>query len=107
MGWWGVIPLTSEEVAGALGLAAFEGQVARVCTDTRLLQPDDLFLALRGESYDGNALFPLHWSLGPWLSSWRKVRRLLGTLSGCARWEETGYIGFRTVFGLWARWPEL
>src|SRR5660398_188642 len=58
MGWWGVIPLTSQEVAGALGLAAFEGQVARVCTDTRLLQPDDLFLALRGESYDGNAFVP-------------------------------------------------
>lgn len=53
-----MIPLTSQEVAGALGLAAFEGQVARVCTDTRLLQPDDLFLALRGESYDGNAFVP-------------------------------------------------
>jgi UDP-N-acetylmuramoyl-tripeptide--D-alanyl-D-alanine ligase len=30
------------------------GQVTRVCTDSRTLQPGDLFIAIRGPSFDGH-----------------------------------------------------
>lgn len=48
--------LTLEEVAEYIG-ARWEGQtvqVTGVCTDTRSLQPGDLFFALKGESSDGH-----------------------------------------------------
>lgn len=53
-----MIPLSAEEVAEALGLDSFIGEVGRVCTDTRSLLPGDLFVALYGDSYNGNAFVP-------------------------------------------------
>jgi UDP-N-acetylmuramoyl-tripeptide--D-alanyl-D-alanine ligase len=53
-----VLPLTLAEVAAACGgrLEAADAQieVRRVCTDTRSLQPGDLFVGLQGERFDGD-----------------------------------------------------
>jgi len=49
-----LIPLTAEEVAGALGISRFPEAVTGVSTDTRSLVPGDLFVALRGERSDGH-----------------------------------------------------
>ncbi len=53
-----MIPLTLAEVAAACGgrleAPAPNVVVRSVCTDTRCLQPGDLFVALRGENFDGD-----------------------------------------------------
>jgi len=43
------------EVAAMLGVpfAGEDAEVLRVCTDSRTIQPGDLFIALRGEKFDG------------------------------------------------------
>ena len=43
-------------IPGAQGVGHTDTEVARVHTDTRTLQPGDLFVALRGERFDGNDL---------------------------------------------------
>ena len=54
-----MLPLTLGEVAAACGgrLASPDPniEVRRVCTDSRCVQPGDLFVALRGENFDGDA----------------------------------------------------
>lgn len=40
---------------GKLEQGAVDHLVSRICTDTRHLQPGDLFIALRGEQFDGHA----------------------------------------------------
>jgi UDP-N-acetylmuramoyl-tripeptide--D-alanyl-D-alanine ligase len=49
-----MIPLDGEEAGRALGLAALAQPVVGVSTDTRTLQPGDLYVALRGERHDGH-----------------------------------------------------
>jgi len=53
-----VKPLPLEEIRRAVGGRWLKrGEpvtVSNVCTDTRLAQPDDLFMALRGERFDGH-----------------------------------------------------
>ncbi|HEY5386862.1 MAG TPA: UDP-N-acetylmuramoyl-tripeptide--D-alanyl-D-alanine ligase [Thermoleophilia bacterium] len=53
-----MLPLTLAEIAAASG-GRLEGArpgtgVTRVCTDTRALLPGDLFIGLRGDSFDGD-----------------------------------------------------
>lgn len=45
------------EAAAMLGVpfAGTDAEVLRVCTDSRSIQPGDLFIALRGEKFDGGA----------------------------------------------------
>ena len=43
-------------IPGAHGVGHTDTEVTRVHTDTRTLQPGDLFVALRGERFDGNDL---------------------------------------------------
>jgi len=54
-----VLPLTLAEVAAACGGTLLGGRrgtvVAAVTTDSRRLAPGDLFVGLRGESFDGDA----------------------------------------------------
>jgi len=54
-----VIPLTLKEVAAACGGRLVNGDpgivVSRVSTDSRSLQPGDLFIGLQGEHFDGDA----------------------------------------------------
>ena len=48
------IPL--QAVAAAVGAASVTGPMIRaVCTDTRALRPNSLFVALRGDTFDGHA----------------------------------------------------
>ncbi len=51
-------PRTLEYVVECLAAADFRGDprvvIQRVCTDSRKLQPGDLFIALRGERFDGH-----------------------------------------------------
>lgn len=53
-----MIPLTPEELGLALGVAPADRPVTGVSTDTRTLEPGDLFIALRGPAYDGHAFVP-------------------------------------------------
>ena len=52
-------PLTLSEIAGMTGALHAAGDplgvVSRVCKDTREILPGDLYVALRGERFDGNA----------------------------------------------------
>src|SRR6185436_17353576 len=41
-------------MAGATVREAASANVRRVCTDSRLIQPGDLFVALTGEKFDGH-----------------------------------------------------
>ena len=50
-----MIPLTAEEARDALGLASFPGAVEAVSIDSRTIRPGDVFVALRGERFDGHA----------------------------------------------------
>ena len=47
----------------------------RVCTDTRKLQPGDLFVALRGENFDGNQFAPAAIAAGASLRDWSRWSR--------------------------------
>ena len=49
-------PLSLAEIAGVLGVPApaAAGSVRDICTDTRALQSGDLFVALRGDRFDGH-----------------------------------------------------
>ena len=50
-----MIPLDADQAGRALGVGALAGPVTRVSVDSRTLQPGDLFVALRGERFDGHA----------------------------------------------------
>jgi UDP-N-acetylmuramoyl-tripeptide--D-alanyl-D-alanine ligase len=49
-----VIPLSADEAGRALGLDRLAAPVSAVCTDSRRIRPGDLFVALRGERFDGH-----------------------------------------------------
>ena len=60
-----IVPLTLKQVAAQIDRATFvaspaaatdnaEGSFTRVSTDTRAIRPGDLFVALRGENFDGH-----------------------------------------------------
>ena len=50
-----MIPLSFKEAANAMGsLTNLDGKFESVCTDTRKIQPGSLFIALKGERFDGN-----------------------------------------------------
>ena len=49
-----MIPLSREEAAVALGLESLPSPVLGVSIDSRTLRPGDLFVALRGERFDGH-----------------------------------------------------
>ena len=49
-----MIPLGPMEAAAALGLASLPCPVVGVSTDSRSVRPGDLFVALRGERFDGH-----------------------------------------------------
>ncbi len=49
-----MIPLSAEEAGRALGLGRLAAPVSGVCTDSRRVRPGDLFVALRGERFDGH-----------------------------------------------------
>ena len=57
---------TLQEAAAALGLPQMQAQatLADVCTDTRKIQPDSLFVCLRGERFDGHTFAPQAAQLG-------------------------------------------
>jgi UDP-N-acetylmuramoyl-tripeptide--D-alanyl-D-alanine ligase len=44
----------SEIALATAGLATGEGYISSICTDTRKILPDSLFIALRGDNFDGN-----------------------------------------------------
>ena len=49
-------PITLAEIVAAVGAPPAAGPVVQaVCTDTREIAPNSLFVALRGESFDGHA----------------------------------------------------
>ena len=54
-----MIPLKLGTIARALGVSCPAGQadvvIKRVITDSRSVQPGDLFLAIRGPRFDGHA----------------------------------------------------
>jgi UDP-N-acetylmuramoyl-tripeptide--D-alanyl-D-alanine ligase len=49
-----MIPLSGEEAGRALGVGALRAPVTGVCIDSRALRPGDLFVALKGERFDGH-----------------------------------------------------
>ena len=49
-----MIPLNAERAGAALGLAPLAGPVPGVSIDSRSIRPGDLFVALRGERFDGH-----------------------------------------------------
>jgi UDP-N-acetylmuramoyl-tripeptide--D-alanyl-D-alanine ligase len=49
-----MIPLSAEEAGRALGAGPLDSPVAGVSTDTRTLRVGDLFVALKGERFDGH-----------------------------------------------------
>jgi UDP-N-acetylmuramoyl-tripeptide--D-alanyl-D-alanine ligase len=49
-----MIVLTAQEAGRALGIGPLKTAVSGVSTDTRSLKPGDLFVALRGERFDGH-----------------------------------------------------
>jgi UDP-N-acetylmuramoyl-tripeptide--D-alanyl-D-alanine ligase len=48
----------AQAVAGELRHGAAEKMVSRVCTDSRLAEPNDLFFALAGQRFDAHRLLP-------------------------------------------------
>lgn len=59
-----MISLTAEEAAAALEVARVAQPVHGVATDTRTLRPGDLFVALRGETYDGHSFLASAFAAG-------------------------------------------
>lgn len=59
-----MIVLTGEEVGSALGMGEPTRPAPGISTDTRTLRPGDLFIAIRGESYDGHAFVPAAFAAG-------------------------------------------
>lgn len=53
-----MIALPPEAVALALGVEGVAEPVTGVSTDTRTLEPGDVFVALRGDNYNGNQFVP-------------------------------------------------
>ncbi len=53
-----MIELTRSQGAVAIGVPTLSAPVVGVSTDTRTLRPDDLFVAIKGESYDGHQFVP-------------------------------------------------
>jgi UDP-N-acetylmuramoyl-tripeptide--D-alanyl-D-alanine ligase len=49
-----VIPLSAGDAGRALGRGPLAAQVAGISTDSRVVHPGDLFVALRGERFDGH-----------------------------------------------------
>jgi UDP-N-acetylmuramoyl-tripeptide--D-alanyl-D-alanine ligase len=49
-----MIALTAEEAGKALGLGPLAGGISAVSTDSRSIRPGELFVALRGERFDGH-----------------------------------------------------
>ena len=49
-----MIPLSEEEAGRALGVGALRAPVTGVGIDSRALRPGDLFVALKGERFDGH-----------------------------------------------------
>lgn len=49
---WSVGKL-AEATSGTIAFGRREGRVSRLCTDTRALRPGDVFVALKGERFDG------------------------------------------------------
>ena len=52
------------QLSGARSVGALEQAIARVHTDTRSLQPGDLFVALKGERFDAHDFLPQARSAG-------------------------------------------
>ena len=49
-----MIPLSAEDAGRALGRGPLAAQVAGISIDSRVVHPGDLFVALRGERFDGH-----------------------------------------------------
>jgi UDP-N-acetylmuramoyl-tripeptide--D-alanyl-D-alanine ligase len=49
-----MIPLTAEEAGEALGIGTLSAAVPGVSIDSRTIRPGDLFVALRGDRFDGH-----------------------------------------------------
>ena len=48
-------PITFRQAAQAVGSATeLDGSFSEVCTDTRKITPGCLFIAIKGENFDGN-----------------------------------------------------
>lgn len=102
-----MIALAAEEVAEALGLSD-EAQPLRgsISTDTRTLRPGDLFVAIRGENYDGHAFVPAAFAMGATAA----VVEMGARIAGDVRWQPPGVEGrlyrvvdTRRALGLLAR----
>lgn len=59
-----MISLSAEETAAALGVAHVIEGARGVSTDTRTVRPGDLFVALRGETYDGHRFIAAAFAAG-------------------------------------------
>jgi UDP-N-acetylmuramoyl-tripeptide--D-alanyl-D-alanine ligase len=81
-----VIALSAHEVATALGIEAGGGTVRGVSTDSRTLRPGDLFVALRGTSYDGHAFVPAAFAAG----ASGAVVELGAAIAGDSDWQPPG-----------------
>jgi len=61
------VELTLEEITAAVGplqVTGMGGTFAAVCTDTRKLKPGELFVALKGERFDGARFIPQALEMG-------------------------------------------
>jgi UDP-N-acetylmuramoyl-tripeptide--D-alanyl-D-alanine ligase len=59
-----VIALPADVAAAALGVERVAFEITGISTDTRSLRPGDLFVALRGERFDGHAFVPAAFAAG-------------------------------------------
>ena len=53
-----MIALSAEEAAAALGIAGFSTGVMGISIDSRTIRPGEVFVALRGERFDGHDFVP-------------------------------------------------
>ncbi len=82
-----MIPLDADQAGRALGVGTMAGPVTGVSVDSRTLQPGDLFVALRGERFDGHAFVEAAFTAGAAgavveKKAWGRVRRAGGAVSG-------------------------